>query len=120
MRQQLLKILKYSKSHYELLVFDLYYCWCIEHSYSLNHLQKLVSSQKLFNWFLREYQRQEQQFLEYTKDYQTSNTQELRKVYNSMTCTINFYPKAILNEIRKTVKKTTVIGAHPAIRPNFN
>ncbi len=120
MKQQIIKILRYTPYQYDMMVFELYYAWCIEHSFNHNHLQKLISNRKLHSWFMREYTNKERNFLEYSKDYQGSSVKMLRNLYDTETCSINFFPKAILNEIRKTVKKTTVIGAHPAVRPNLN
>ena len=120
MKAQLLHLLKYSNEDYDLLVFDIYYCWCMEHGYSITHLQKLLNSQKLYSWFMREYRQREARFLDYTKDYQNSTLKELRDLYDTMTCTIDFYPKAILNDIRKQLKKTETTGAYPAVRQHLN
>lgn len=106
MKQQILKLLRFKARHYDMLVFNQFYCWCIEHSYSHAHLQKLVSSKKLHDWFMREYTKKEQDFLAYVKDYRTINEKELATLYDDLTSTINFYPKPLLNEIRKQLKKS--------------
>lgn len=121
MKTRLLNILKYSKQDYEMLALDLYYCWCMEHCYSIRHLQTLVGNQRLFSWFMREYEKREYQFLEYVKGYEkNTSTKEFRDLYDTTICTINYYPKALLHDINKEIKKAGVKTTHSAVQQHLN
>ena len=103
--KQLTKLLKYSNTRYQEVVFELFYIWCISHTYSERHTQKLISNQKLYDWFLREHRLQEAQFISYTKDYSNHSTIELRHFYTKLVVDKLNYPKAILTKLRREYNK---------------
>jgi len=107
MKRQIHTLLQYPKEQYDMFVFSNYFFWCQDYSLNTKHHQLLITNQKLYSWFMRQYQKNEKRFLDYIKDYKdTANmTDELRDLYDKITVETNFYPKALLNEISKRAKK---------------
>lgn len=105
MKTKILTVLKYTESDYDTLVFDLYIAWCASHSLSDNHCQLLITSNKLYNWFMTEYSKSEKHFLYLAKPYIGKvSLKDLRALYDDKTTKINFYPKAILNDLLQGAK----------------
>lgn len=104
METPIYKILKTTPQEMEMLMDSLYLNWCDEHASNLAHLQKLLGSQNIYSWFCREYKNKENEFLEALKDIlKTQPIQEvmaIRKLYDSYTSCIRFYPKALLTNIK--------------------
>lgn len=97
-------LLKTTPQELEMLKDSLYLNWCDEHSSNLAHLQKLMGSQKIYSWFCREYKQKEADFKEALCDLVNQNptldTMAVRKLYDSYTSRIRFYPKALLSTIK--------------------
>lgn len=97
-------LLKTTPQEIEMLMDSLYLNWCDEHSSNLAHLQNLIGSQKIYSWFCREYQQKEKEFVDALADVlkATPNleVQAIRKLYDSYTHRIRFYPKALLSRIK--------------------
>jgi hypothetical protein len=106
MKTKLLMILNYTEKDYDRLVLESFIAWCSEQQlYSDNHFQLLLTNNKLYNWFMQEYQNREKAFLYLVKHFiGKSSTRDLRALYDSKTAQISFYPKAILDQIFKNVK----------------
>lgn len=106
--KELTNLLKFSNKHYQKVVFELFYFWCSTHSYSDRHAQKLISSQKLYDWFLREHKLQEAQFISYTKDYANRATIDLRKFYAKLVIDKLNYPKVLLTKLHREYNKESM------------
>jgi hypothetical protein len=109
MKNQILDLLQYSSLEYDMLLFDLYFTWCNGIARSTKHHQFLLVNRNLSRWFMKEYYKNEVKFLNYSQSTHPYNTEELRILYDETTTQINFYPKALLNEIKKQAKKAVRI-----------
>jgi len=107
MKQEILKKTRYTEKEYQMILLDTFFMWCNEQSINDNHYQMLVVNQKIFVWFIKEYNHNQKTFLDYTNNYNNSIqlVQEFRDLYDKITSKINFYPKVLLQEVRKKVKK---------------
>lgn len=100
MKTTILKVLKYTEIYYDDLVFDTFMEWCGYQSYENTHFQLMLSNNKLYNWYMREYAKCEKQFLYVAKPYINNvPVKDLRALYDEKTAQIKYYPKAILNEV---------------------
>ncbi|AUS04515.1 hypothetical protein [Pseudotamlana carrageenivorans] len=64
MKKQVIHILQITPEAYELLVISLYHEWCAQKSNSKKTLQKLLSCVPLFNWWYKQLDHFEKQFIE--------------------------------------------------------
>ncbi|CAL2108214.1 conserved hypothetical protein [Tenacibaculum sp. 190524A02b] len=110
MKTQILKTLSINKTEYYMLVFRLFHVWCLQESYSTIHTQNLISSKKLFDWFLREHTQQEESFLNYKKNYPKACKRQTIEFYVLLTSKKSNYPKALLEKIYKNTYKTIKIN----------
>ena len=114
MKTTIKKVLKYTDYEYYMLLMDLYVAWCSEHSYSTNHFQLMLISNKLYNWFLQEYTAREKSFLYIARPFIGKlPVADLRKLYDDKTTQIKYFPKAILDDILFTAKIN-------ATKPEYN
>jgi hypothetical protein len=122
MKKTITKTLKYTEHDYEMLLIELYVAWCDEHAYSEPHLQLLLTSQKLFNWFATEYNKRELQFSQMSESYIGKvSTDELRKIHLDWTAKIKFYPGALLSSIVKKSKNVDIVPLSKNTgRPAYN
>lgn len=97
-------ILKTTEKELEMLKDSLFLDWCDEHATSIAHLQQLLINNRIYNWFCREYTKNEREFLLALQDVVKKNKQlhfmEARKLYDNYTTRIAFYPKALLTTIK--------------------
>ena len=114
MNFKILAALNYSENTYQSLVFDSFLVWVSEKSYSDNHLQLLLTSNALFQWYLNEYKKNEKAFLFQAKAFiGRAPIADVRALYDDKVLRIHFYPKPILDKILKQAKMN-------AAKPFFN
>lgn len=120
MKTAIYEILKISKTEYEMFRDSLYLNWADEHSVSTMHLQSIMSSQKVYAWFSREYENKEKAFLETLKQVYQENPkvsiQSVRQLYDKYTSEIRFYPKVLINKCKP--KQIIRIPQHNIIQNN--
>ncbi len=106
MKKQIIQILQYTPHQYDMLTFDLFFMWCNENATNNQHLQMLLTSQAVYTWFMKEFKKNELQFLEYSLGYRKKvDVVTLRSMYDNYVTNIKYYPKALLNEIKRRAKK---------------
>ncbi len=100
--KKIYNILQYNKEQYEMLKFSFYMNWADEHSRDTTHLQEILNNQIIYNWFCREYNLKEKNFLlDYVQiniDNKNANIEDIRNLYDSYTCHITAYPKILLSK----------------------
>ena len=114
---RLLKLLGRSEDSYQMLLLSHYTIWCNLNSDGDKEAQLLLISPTLFRWWLDEYRVLENNFLEASKDFNKvynkwqkgkSHQQIFNEMYTSFVLKIGrFYPKAILDEIKKGANSGT-------------
>jgi len=67
--EQLLNILNLTQVEYETKVIDNYLVWCNLNAWDDNDCQKLLANTALFNWWYRQYQMLEVEFMEEVQTY---------------------------------------------------
>jgi len=121
MKNTILNIISQSEDDYNKLVFDAFVCWCIAHNYNDNHLQLLLTSNKLYNWFMAEYGKCEKQFLFQVKPYIGKvPVKDIRALYDDKTAQILFYPQAILLQIMEASMKITTKPENAKLTAAYN
>lgn len=114
-KQKIKKVLNYSDETYNYLLVDLFITWCESQAYSPNHLQLLITNNKLFNWYLKEYESRERLFLNYIQPFYNSiSVKDLRKYYDKETIKtgITTYPSALIKAILKNAKCNAKLTVH--------
>lgn len=93
--------LNVSPETYNWMIFNTYFMWCARHASSSVELQKLTSSQSLFNWFQKEYKKQEEEFLFLTSRFTNLATQSYVTCYNRcIEKVFDVYPKLLLEKMK--------------------
>jgi hypothetical protein len=96
------QILGMTKEKYELHVFIIYTFWCELNSNSHQELQKLVSSNKLYQWFVGKHQNLELIFYDQIGGQQLTLRQKIEMHADVTRQIANYYPpKNIINTIKK-------------------
>ncbi len=108
--QQINQILQLSQAQHDLLKFDLFLAWCDQRALNFTHLQSLLCNQKIWHWFCTQYQIQEAKFLNDIQQYKHLNTKDLIAVYDTYTTRIEYYPKALLNQVKKQIKAPNTLS----------
>ncbi|MFK7061398.1 hypothetical protein V3Q90_14870 [Flavobacterium oreochromis] len=108
----LLEILKTNHECYEAMIFETYLQWC-EHCADCKNsqeLQRIIANKGVNYFFLREYNKLEQKFLQYAKKYENNiniSTEYFRDKYAQYTVEIFKSKNTFLFE---NAKKTTIIN----------
>lgn len=99
----LLNILKYTESQRERMIFETWFGYADIITHSDQDLQKVLANTAYFNWFLSEYIRLENQFLEDIQQYLGKiDLSAIRDFYNETTCQIGkYHSKHLLRKARK-------------------
>ena len=106
-------LLATTKNDYELMIIAHYALWCSAYSSSSSSnssLQKLVSNQRLWNWYLR--QVKDLELIFYDKlGSKKKPIQDVRALYiDTLAIVAEYYPpKHLLQKIRKQGNSTTKI-----------
>lgn len=93
---------------YELKVFDLYYDWCLTYGYTDKEVQILLITDKAFQYFLTQLRSLEAEFdsLISLSNYGNLSAENKLRFYDKITRKVlKHYPKSILNDVRRTIKK---------------
>jgi hypothetical protein len=100
MKKQLLIILKIYSHEYELKVLDLYTAWCAKRSKNQQQLQKLLICPALFNWWYRELESLEANFVKHAGVFGTSLSKEVAEsYYNEIIADIhNVFSKPLIKK----------------------
>lgn len=86
---------------YEMMVFNIWFNWCLEKSKSTKTLQKLTTSAHLFNWWQRELHRLEQIFLKETLPFDDQD--HAKRLYAEFTVEIfDRFSKPLLKKAIKS------------------
>lgn len=100
-KNQVLDSLQWSSKAYEDHVFTVYWNWCMKHSPSTSVLQQLIANAKINHYFLIEYHKYEQSFVELSKGINPNNIAALEAHYETATeMVMKWKPKALLDEIK--------------------
>ncbi|AUS06455.1 hypothetical protein [Pseudotamlana carrageenivorans] len=90
MKKQVIQTLKMPLHTYENMIITHYVGWCAKRVKHPSGLQKLITCQPLFNWWLKELEKYELQFLKDVSEYNTAmSAYEALKLYLSYTDKIN-------------------------------
>lgn len=63
MKNKIVEILNMTELNYQRTVIQTYIDWCNMHAMSTGHLQLMLINKGMCNWFVREYNKQEELFL---------------------------------------------------------
>jgi len=108
MKQFIHHVLNKTPTEYEVFKFDIYLFWCEFNSVSQKDLQQLIASQILYDWYIKQLNLLENEFINKVSNATTLNNTVpyLNGVYIGTVGKIsNIYPKKLLIEIRKTARK---------------
>lgn len=124
-KEKIKKALQYNEVTYTTLAFNFFVDYCSLQAHSNNHLQLMLTSNKLYNWFMREFSHREKAFLHFAKPFIGKYpVADLRRLYHDKTAEIAFFPKPILDQILYTAKinagKTIHYQATQFIHYNLN
>jgi hypothetical protein len=92
MRQQVIKLLKCDQTTYELEVYSLWLSWCKSKTNNAKSLQKALILKPLFNWWQKELEKLEKDFVSEAKIYGNSLTHQVALDYWRQT-TLPIYSK---------------------------
>lgn len=100
--KKLLNLLETTRERYEALVIDRYLLWCDLNGYDLKDVQKLLANAALFNWWYRQYQLLEAEFMEEAENYTgRADLISIRKYHENKMITIRrVYSKPLMNAAR--------------------
>lgn len=107
--QNIQHILQLTPNEHYMLKFDLFLAWCDQKAINFTHLQELLCNQKIWHWFSTQYQIKETHFLKDIAQYKHLNQEDLRDVYDNYTTAIEYYPKALLIKVKKSIKKANTL-----------
>lgn len=98
-------ILGISKEEYELLVNNVLVSWATIYARDNQMLQKLLTDQRIVNWFNIEYLKQLKEFKRAIEPYSNIEPKHKRKLYVDMICNIyERYPKPLLKAYKVKTK----------------
>jgi hypothetical protein len=96
------ELLGMSEDKYQLHVFTIYTFWCDLNSQNQKELQKLVSNNKLYKWFLGKHQSLELIFYDQIGGQQLTVRQKIEMHAAATKQIANYYPpKNIISKIKK-------------------
>ena len=110
MKTPIHQILNVSPRYYEeRILFGSFFLWCELNSHDDRSLQNTVANTAIFNWWLQEYRKLEDEFRHDVAPYIGMVDQKyISKMHVDHTIKIRrFYPKALL----KTAQKTNIVCA---------
>lgn len=117
--KQVTEILQLHPSHYEALLLDNYFLWCDLNAYDETHLQALIHSNTLFNWWQTQNKYLEADFLKIVKPYVgLASKKTIRALYTEETAKLRqYYPKPLIDAHRpkyatRNVKRQTKRAGH--------
>lgn len=103
MRQQVIQLLKCNQSTYEIEVYNLWLSWCQKKTNNTKSLQKAIILKPLFNWWQKELQKLEENFVAEAEIYGDSLTHEVALDYwKETTFPIHFkFSKPLIKKINE-------------------
>ena len=100
MKNKVIEILKTTEVNHQNVLVETYINWCNKHALSVNHLQYMLTSKALCNWYIKEYTRQEKLFvIEANRFLGKVKQSQINDLYNIFTGKIKNYPKPIMFEL---------------------
>lgn len=101
MNNPILNILKCNKEIYENEVFNLWFQWCEIKTNNIKTLQKALVLKPLFNWWEKELEKIERDFIKEAEDYGDSLTHQVALEYwkQSVSKIHNRFSKVLLNQV---------------------
>ena len=87
------QIIGKTADEYQNMVLGYYFRWCLEYAYDNKDWQMLLADAALFNWFITEYRKLEDEFLWDYAPYSNERTkpQEAHIIYVKSVCKIQRY-----------------------------
>ena len=76
METQIINLLQMSRDEYELTVISNYLTWCRSYEKNNTEAQRLIASPELFKWWMAEYRKLENRFVELVVPYRSSISKE--------------------------------------------
>jgi|GEM_PF-5842111 len=101
------KILQISKEDRQKILFDTYATWCMTHTPNPKQLQKSLSSQELFNYFVSHYKEFESQFIIHKQLYCVNwDKSKTIEIYLKFIDDIyRIYPQSLLPKVKAKEKQ---------------
>jgi hypothetical protein len=100
-------ILQMSDHQYEMLLFDIWFNWCLKRAIDDIEFQALISNPAINTWFCNEIEFHESQFINrITPMFGSASKGEIIKCYRTTVERIyNHWPKPVIDRVRKQVHK---------------
>ncbi|MBV7268404.1 hypothetical protein [Winogradskyella luteola] len=114
MKHELTTLLQCTSHQLEMLTIMHYQYWCEMYSKDDLELQKLMANNALFNWWLFEYKKLQESFLDMAEPFHSvASKREMERIYKIETIKIKrLYPLTLL---RASKSKTNNIIGNPQI-----
>lgn len=117
MKKYIQELLKQTPHVYEMKNFELWFRWCQSVTAFQKEFQMVLSNPAVNRWFHAELVKQEAEFLDRVKNYPNATLQDLHEQYHACIVQLfNYYPKPLLEDIRKVAVKETVPPTPKAFR----
>lgn len=112
MKTTITQLLKITPEVYDMVVFGNFMKWCNNFAKNDNEVQRLITSPALSKWWITEYHKLEQNFMEQALPYHNAlTTQEMTKFYNEEMLQIHhFFSKPLVYCAKH---KRQIITANP-------
>lgn len=82
MKTKTLQLLNLTKEQYEEKTLNTYLDWCATRTTGIRSLQKALTCQPLFNWWQRELEKLELEFIQDMEELNQQDTQACMQAYN--------------------------------------
>lgn len=118
-QNQIMDYLQWSSEEYEQKMFITYFNWCHKYGKTPNIVQSLLANSRVSNWFMTEYTKLENQFIEMLNHY-PKNIKNLNYHYQGFATQIfTIYPKPLIDELKVNESfKIKLIAHSPEIYAN--
>lgn len=110
MKRKILTLLQCTSHQLEMLTLMHYQYWCEMFASNDEDLQNLLANNALFNWWLFEYKKLQDEFLEVAEPFNSvASKREMERIYKTETVKIKkLYPLSLLRAAKS--RKHMIIG----------
>lgn len=102
---KIIDYLQLTSEEYDERVFEIFWSWCLKYGRNSNHSQQLLSNSSISQWWIKEYDKLQQNFLDAIPHLPLHKNSLEYHFYGFVSEMSTIYPKALIDAISKNIQK---------------